>query len=263
MRLPSVFNATGISVFFITLSLSFSGIARGVADVESRSSSTRQGIEADEQISLELLKKIEFLQQEVQELRGKVEEQTYNLQQLQDHQKKLYLDLDKRLRSNSSTAANTSPLGNSLSGSSLDSMGEQTTALPLESSESEEKAYQTAYYLIQNKDYDGALRAFQMLATSYPQGKYLPNAYYWLGEIYLVKGNLDLAADSFNKVYSNYPGHPKAADSLLKLGYVEYSKGQWKQAEQFLVQVKNQFPGSTSAQLADARLQKMQQEGHL
>lgn len=271
MRLPMA-CASGILAFFITLSLPLSGIAWGGAKVESRSQpSAQQQLESYEQTSLDMLKKMEFLQQEVQELRGKVEEQTYQVQQLQEQQKKLYLDLDKRLRdgngAKASTTSEVSPDATQQKAAAQSGVqfvaDEPTVSVPAEASASEEKAYQTAYYLIQNKDYDGALTAFQSLATNHPQGKYLPNAYYWLGEIYLVRGNLDLAADAFNKVYQNYAQHPKAADSLLKLGYVEYNKGQWKRAEQFFVQVKNQFPGSTSSQLADSKLQKMQQEGHL
>lgn len=277
-RHPANTAAKGMSIlaFFITLSLPISGIAWGGAKVESRAQPSNQQQEVQEQASLDLLKKIEFLQQEMQELRGKVEEQTYQVQQLQEQQKKLYTDLDRRMREGGSVKASTTSgaLNQAEERSQVAAQSgvqfaveEPATAVTgtvaSEASAGEEKAYQTAYYLIQNKDYDGALAAFQALAASYPHGKYLPNAYYWLGEIYLVKGNLDLAADAFNRVYQNFAQHPKAADSLLKMGYVEYNKGQWKRAEQFFVQVKNQFPGSTSSQLADSKLQKMQQEGHL
>src|SRR4029079_6516540 len=98
----------------------------------------------------------------------------------------------------------------------------------------EEKAYQNAYHLIQNKDYDKAMISLKSLVKSFPQGKYVPNAQYWLGEIYLSKGDLELAATAFDTVYHQYPQHPKAADSLLKLGYVEYAKGEWKRSQALL-----------------------------
>jgi tol-pal system protein YbgF len=230
---------------------------------------------------------MEILQQEVQELRGKVEEQNHLVQQLQEHQKKLYLDLDKRLREGgpAKVGALTSislqereAQGASNMKGALDArVSSQFAAAPpttatagtgltgltaTEQTVEEEKAYQNAYRLIQSKEYDGALAAFKALMSNFPQGKYVPNAHYWLGEIYLVKGNLDLAAQSFDMVFRQYPAHPKAADSLLKLGYVEYSKGQWKKSQAYLNQVKTQFPGSTSAQLADSRLDQMRQEGH-
>jgi tol-pal system protein YbgF len=286
MRLPTALNATGMLAFLITLSLFNTGAAWGMAEVESRSQSQALSYAADNQnASLDTLKKLEFLQQEVQELRGKVEEQSYQLQQVQDHQKKLYLDLDKRLRDGGPSKASSSSIshqdnensntakmqvGNDANNSSPfvtdvpDNIEPNLSTMPAaEEVASEEKAYQNAYRLIQNKDYEAALTAFKSMIQRYPQGKYAPNAQYWLGEIYLVKGSLELAGDAFNIVYRQYPQHPKAADSLLKLGYVEYAKGQWKRSQALLNQVKIQFPGSTSAQLADSRLQKMQQEGHL
>jgi len=278
---------TGFAV--IMLFLSSIGTAWSAADVESRSHSNWDADEGGqvnrvaERSALETLKKIEFLQSEVQELRGKVEEQNYQLQQAQEQQKKLYLDLDRRLReggpakmsgvsslSLSENDANTGMQGSADARASSQLAVANTvqpaalTGLPVqEEVQAEEKAYQHAYRLIQNKDYDGALAGFKSLITHFPNGKYVPNASYWLGEIYLVKGNLDLAFEAFDRVYRDHPQHPKAADSLLKLGYVEYSKGQWKRSNDLLTQVKNQYPGTTSAQLADSKLDKMRQEGHL
>lgn len=286
MQLPRAFNATGFSVFLITLSLFLTGTAWGMADVESRSHGQRSFNQDDspENPSLNLLKKLEFLQQEVQELRGKVEEQSYKLNQAQEQNKKLYQDLDKRMREGGAAKTVSTPIASSdqetlhitnTPSSEANTSSEYvtfqsdvgTTAInALQTTQdfaSEEKAYQHAYRLIQNKDYDGAMTAFKAMVQQYPQGKYAPNAQYWLGEIYLVKGNLELAGNAFDIVYRQYPKHPKAADSLLKLGYVEYGKGQWKRSQELLNQVKTQFPGTTSAQLADSRLQKMQQEGRL
>ncbi len=225
---------------------------------------------------------MEFLQREIQELRGKVEEQSYQLQQAQEQQKKLYMDLDRRLReggtakpsaaSGISFEENAPQESKQLGGMEAKSASQFVTddspstlavAQTTENVVNDEKAYQAAYRLVQNKDYDAALAAFKAMIQNAPQGKYAPNAQYWLGEIYLVKGSLDQASESFNVVYRQHPQHPKAADSLLKLGYVEYSKGQWKRSAELLKQVKTQFPGTTSAQLADSRLQKMQHEGHL
>ncbi|MBS0289929.1 MAG: tol-pal system protein YbgF [Proteobacteria bacterium] len=271
VQIIKAFNATWL--LLILLSLFHTGVARsGVAIVESRAhgAHARKGME--EESGIDTLQKMEFLQREIQELRGKVEEQTYQLQQLKEHQKKLYADLDKRLRGGTTTPKSGIVTDSSLNESQDEPITqitadqfvpEQSITLSSQDTAGEEKAYLQAYRLIQSKDYDGALTAFKAMIQQTPQGKYTPNAQYWLGEIYLTKGNLAKATESFDIVYHHYPQHPKAADSLLKLGYVEYTKGQWKRAGELLNQVKNQFPGSTSAQLADSRLQKMQLEGHL
>lgn len=268
----------------ILLSLLFSTrIAFALAQVESRSSSPwhaqgkhsrswendrqieQQPIQQESPPSLVMQSKLEFLQQEVQELRGKVEEQAYQLQQMQDNQRKLFADLEKRLHENKPAA----PTVKANPAEMSESVTEKPAANPVPSPFvnanekdvlAQEKIYQNAYHLIQNKDYEAALTAFKSLITHYPNGKYLPNAHYWIGEIHLTKGNLSGAAESFEMVVRLYPEHPKAPDSLLKLGYVEYAKGQWKRSKEILSQVKSQYPGSTSAQLADSRLQMMYKE---
>ena len=268
-----------VGILGVIASWVFTQGAFAAADVESRSSrgSSLRIIEGEVPQaaavpSMELLKKMEFLQQEVQELRGKFEEQSYQLKQLQDHQKKLYLDLDRRLREGGGTVRAVGANSQAEVDARLSTqVAAQTTiaptaaALTTASAESpnEERSYQMAYQFIQNKDYDSALSGFKTLVAQFPQGKYAPNAYYWLGEIYLVKGNSQLAWQSFDTAQKQFPTHPKAADCLLKLGYVAYTKGQWDQSKTYLNQVKTQFPGTTSAQLADSRLDLMKQEGRI
>ncbi|MBS0287768.1 MAG: tol-pal system protein YbgF [Proteobacteria bacterium] len=271
--------------FLLMLPLCFAEVAWSLAEVESRSDRSpqqnwsNQASEGEQNTSLSTLQKIEYLQREMMELRGKLEEQGYQLQQVQEQNKKLYMDLDKRLRDSptAAKAAGTSSTAQSEQGLDLNAASRFVSEEPdpgLKTSTinaatmpanavNDEKAYQTAYRLLQNRDFDGAVKAFNVMLEQSPQGKYAPNAHYWLGEIHLTKGNLEKAAEDFNVVYRQYPQHPKAADSLLKLGYVEYKKGQWKRSKELLNQVKSQYPGTTSAQLADSRLQRMQQEGHI
>lgn len=262
-----------VVVVMFTL-LSSIAVAWPAADVESRANANwdsengMQGNRGAERSALDMMKKMEFLQQEVQELRGKVEEQNYQLQQLQEHQKKLYMDLDRRISQGgpakaSGVSSTPLSLNDDVQPAVSQTVAEATAPQQAQGDiQAEENAYQSAYRLVQSKDYEGALSGFSSLIRSFPTGKYVPNSHYWMGEIYLTKGELDLAFASFDHVYRDYPQHPKAADSLLKLGYVEYTKGQWQRSNELLKQVKSQYPGSTSAQLADLRLDKMRQEGH-
>lgn len=276
-------------VALISMALSATGPAFAIADVETRRSGGPWGSEQQTGSAgpaLELIKKMEYLQQEVQELRGKVEEQSYMLQRMQDNQKKLYVDLDSRMRDGPSAK-----VGAAHSGISFDEPEEtfapshpmldldkpapnQPRMQTIESTElsamqsaenimAEEKAYQQAYRLIQKKDYNGAEVAFNAFKTRFPKGKYLPNVHYWLGEIHLAKNQFELASQAFENVYRDYPQHPKAADALLKMGYVEYAQGHFKRAESIFIQVKKQFSGSTSSQLADAKLSRLYHEGRI
>ncbi|MGD9592349.1 MAG: tol-pal system protein YbgF [Candidatus Berkiella sp.] len=270
-----------VKAFLVMLSLCYAGVACAIASVESRSQggapsyANQNADDAGQNNALNLLQRIEYLQREMQELRGKVEEQAYLMQQMQEQNKKLYLDLDKRVGATNAavhvpnqdmgTTSNAQPQALELNTPSqfVSDVPEQGSVNAQAMPVNDEKAYQAAYRLVQNRDFDGAIKAFNNMLSQAPTGKYAPNAQYWLGEIYLTKGELDKASESFNMVYNQYPKHPKAADSLLKLGYVEYNKGQFKRCTELLNQVKNQFPGTTSAQLADSRLQRMQQEGKI
>jgi tol-pal system protein YbgF len=243
----------------LALSLCITGVAFAVADVESHAYA---GDPAQNQ-TLDLLQKIEFLQREMQELRGKVEEQSYQISQL-----KKMVSPASAVPTQAAPAAQ-APAAQVPAQPQSQSIEQQpavevpaTSFMQQDQALAEEKAYQHAYRLIQNKDYQGATMAFKSMIKTFPEGKYLPNGHYWLGEIYMAKGDLQLAYEAFDSVYKKFPDHPKAADSLLKLGYVEYAKGQWKRSQALLTQVKNEFPGSTSAQLAEAKLQLIQKENN-
>lgn len=223
---------------------------------------------------LSVFKKMDTLMQEVQELRGKLEEQNFAIQNLQQSQKALYSDVDKHVNEvePEKVGAQLAPILTQEQPNAIPSaisafdFSDGTTSqavAPQAERFQEQEMYQQAYQFIQSKDYDSALMGFKSLVKTYPRGQHAPNANYWMGEIYLVQGELDLAAHAFDEVYQEFPQHPKASDALLKLGYVEYAKGQWIRSRNLLTQVKSQFPSSTSARLADTRLQRMHQEGRI
>jgi len=66
------------------------------ATVESRVAKLERAL--DNRGLLDMLQQIENLQQEVQRLRGQIEEQTYTIDQLRKTQRDTYVDLDQRLR---------------------------------------------------------------------------------------------------------------------------------------------------------------------
>ena len=58
----------------------------------------------------------------------------------------------------------------------------------------EASAYRAAYALVQGRQFDEAIPAFQQFLQRFPGGLYAANAHYWLGELYLVKEPPDLEA---------------------------------------------------------------------
>ena len=69
--------------------------------------------------------------------------------------------------------------------------------------------------------------------------------------------DFDNAAAAFCAVGQQYPQSRKAPDALLKLGYTQFEQKQLSDARGTLSQVVQRYPGSSAAQLAAERLQKM------
>ena len=209
---------------------------------------------------LRLQNQVEQLQQELQVLRGVVEENQYALEQQTEQTRALYDDVDVRL----------GKLGTQLEQqlAAPQVPTQQMSAMPTASTAStvlsqmpqdEKQAYDWSYDLLEAKDYTGALEAFSAFRERFPSSEYTPNVQYWLGEIYLLGQDLTSADAAFEQVIEQYPNHSKAADALLKRGYVQYTLENWTLARAYFNDVKARFKGTSAARLAEARLVQMKQ----
>ena len=190
----------------------------------------------------ELFYQLQILQQEIQDLRGQVEEQTYLVNRLQRDQKEQYLDLDRRLIAYSENQPTPGP----------SSTTPVTNPAPLQSGNlTEREAYTQAFEAMRAREFDSSMAGFQRLIETYPNGQFTPNAYYWIGELQLVaKADAELARQSFTQVVSLYPDHQKAPDAMYKLGVVYHNLGDITNALSFLERVQNEHPSSPAAGLA-------------
>ena len=223
---------------------------------------------------------VEMLQQEVQQLRGQVEELNYNLGRLKEDQKQRYLDLDRRIVSLSTAAPVTKE-------SRVASVTDQTTqpkivvrqvkvistAVPIASAtetsttqtqtlagqapndpEAANVAYKSAYALIRKRQFDASVVALLAFVKNFPQSDLVGNAYYWLGEVYMVQGDASLAVVSFEYVISKFPQHRKIPDALYKAGVAYQNTGNVDKANQLLQRVLAEYPESSAARLALEKL---------
>ena len=195
----------------------------------------------------ELFYRIQVLQQDLKDLRGTMEEQSYLIKRLERSQKEQYLDLDNRLVQ--------------LGGADLESRAAQTedkesseeaTTLLNEVPEfdNEREAYQYAFDLMRNRQYQESLAGFEEIIVAFPNGQYTPNAFYWIGELYLAQGDNEKSRQSFIQVISLYPDHQKVPDALYKLGVVYFALGDNQSALRYLGQVQQEYPNSSAAGLA-------------
>ena len=118
------------------------------------------------------------------------------------------------------------------------------------SSESEREVYTRAFDLMKARQFDESARAFDQLIVSYPNGQYTPNAFYWLGELYLAQSDSEQARQSFAQVLNLYPDHPKVPDSLYKMGVVYHRLGDNAGAIEYFERAAREYPNSSAAGLA-------------
>jgi tol-pal system protein YbgF len=88
---------------------------------------------------------------------------------------------------------------------------------------------------------------FQEFLQQYPNGRYAPNADYWIGECLYAQGKYREALDYFQRVNANYPKHHKNADALLKAGMTMNRLGDKEGAKQMYRTLLAAFPNSEAA----------------
>lgn len=219
-----------------------------------------------------LLDKVQGLQQELQELRGQIEVQAHDLKMLQQQQLAFYKDLDARLANSAGKAeANNAPTPLSMDKPVVQqpvktapssSTRNNAVVVPVAANPAsrvnpadEQISYLAAYELVKNKHYDEAVTAMQAFSNKYPQGGYTANAEYWLGELYMVKKLYPQAVEHFDVVLKKFPSSSKSAASLLKTGYAYAALGNNVEARKRLQQVVKNYPGTSTAQLANLKLE--------
>jgi len=244
-----------------------------------------QGQAGEQNVTANLVIQVQELQDEVRTLRGRLEEQERELDNLKQRQRDQYLDLDQRIsdQRNSLPVSSSQPVAGARAepvpapAEDLPEVREpmQTSsevipvAAPKTESESvataamdEKAAYDKAFQALKELRYADAAEGFQDFVEKYPNSEYADNAQYWLGESYYVTRNYDIALVAFQRLMDRFPDSPKVPDALLKIGYTHYELKQWDSALAALTQVQKNYPDTTLARLAESRLRSMRMEGH-
>jgi tol-pal system protein YbgF len=198
---------------------------------------------------------VQLLQDEVRTLRGMVEELNYEVTQLKSRQMDDYMNLDRRL-STAATGGSSNPVKSSKAVSVVAST-ETTSTLagnPATGAPDETAHYSHAYSQLKAGKVPESVVLFKEHNVKYPNGKYVANSHYWLGEVYVSQGQLELARESFAAVVDNYPAHRKASDSTFKLGQVYYLLGDKAKAKTLLEKAAS--GNDNAARLAKSYLQE-------
>lgn len=230
------------------------------------------------QANIELLNRLNALQQEATLLRGLVEQLQNENAQLRQATREQYIDIDSRLaRLEAGTTAGLPPAAAAAvapqpaqpaqpappvatpaaqAGVIAGVVNAPAAAAPA-SPASERELYDSAFQALRDGEYAEASRRFQTYLETFPSGSLAPNAWYWLGESYYVTQNYAVALQAFQSLLRGFPDSNKASDALLKIGYSQFELGRPAEGEASLREVIARFPGSDAARLAQSRLRSL------
>lgn len=205
----------------------------------------------------DILLQLQSLQAELRQLRGLVEEQRHAIEMLDRKRIDDYLDLDHRLSVVHQSQVEAKPAPDKEEGLNFSFVPMVATqpavsafdqAEPPLSVEAEAKqAYRQSYQLVKDREFERAQTSLTDFIQRYPSSSYIPNAYFWLGELQYLAMELPLSRDSFISLIEQYPQHKKVADAKFKLGKVYHQLGQSAKARSTLESVLSDHAQSTAA----------------
>ncbi|MDR8524228.1 MULTISPECIES: tol-pal system protein YbgF [Shewanella] len=200
-------------------------------------------VKAKQQSEFQMQQRLEALQQEVLDLRGLSEQQSYQIEQMLQRQRQLYEDI-----ANLSTKASAQPTivqPAAVSSSAPSSLGETAS-------------YEQAVNLVlKDKKYEEAIPAFANFIQNYPNSTYAPNANYWLGQLLYNKSEFAGATKAFTTVVEKYKDSSKRGESLVKLGMIAEKTGDKAKAKAYYQKVSQEYPNSAAARIALQQLSSL------
>lgn len=242
-----------VGVVFLFLSLINTAVAQApVVDLSVPATQAQQLAdqeqEQEQSATIALYLDIQTLRIEISELRGLVEELTYEIQRLQSRQSTDYANLDSRILQLSS-GTNGVPVAVD-SGVEPEDDSSSTIVAPQIDNESAADLYSEGLSKLRNGDRQGALASFDTLISTYPTDPVVADAYYWVGETHWVAGENEEAREAYTGLVNGFPNHRRYGDVLYKLARVYLNLEDRDQAI-VLLQEAQQLGGDISASASE------------
>jgi len=199
----------------------------------------------------ELFLQLRLLQDEMRLLRGLVEQQSHVIEQFGRQRMDDYLDLDRRI----------GELNRALPTLATPPLLALPQSLSTDNSDvvelTDKQAYRAARQKIQARQFDQAKTALAEFVLRYTDSVYLPNAYFLIGELHSLDGELKPAQQAFSLVVNRYPQHSKVADAKFKLAKIYHREGDVKRAKSLLHAVLKDHADSAVANPAREYLSRL------
>lgn len=197
---------------------------------------------------LDMLSKIEGLNQELNRVKGQLEVATHQLETTQQRQKDLYADTDGRLRKleGGSVAATGEAQGANNGAAQATQAGAEASA--------EVKDFDAAQALLKSGKYKESFDAHEKFLQTYPTSSFAPEAQYSLGYTQFSLKNYKAAIATQQKMAKQYADHPKAPDALFNVANSQIQLADIDGAKKTLRELLSRYPNSEVAPSAKKRL---------
>ena len=117
-----------------------------------------------------------------------------------------------------------------------------------------ESLYAAAYELFREAKYEKSREGFENFLRQYPDTEFSDNAQFWIGECYYFEKKYEKAIIEYEKVTKNFPDGNKVPYAFLKQGLSFLKLGDKASAKLLLQQVIKDFPNTSQARIARAKL---------
>ena len=211
--------------------------ATSVADLERQ-------VRASDQARVQMQQQLDMMNQDLNSLIGRLEETNNAMADLQKNQQELFKQIsDLTARMNQ-----------------LQSGKEEVKPKPVQTAPAapdEKNEYQKAVTLVmQDKNYNGAIQAFNAFIKKYPNSSLVGNSNFWLGDSYYKTNRLTEAKQCFLNVVKD-ENSVKRPEALYKLGLISVTENNTDYARKFFQLVVRDYAGTTTARLAENELKKL------
>ena len=134
-----------------------------------------------------ILEKIENLEIELARLANQIDSNTFEVQKLDESNQARYVDLDKRIHELEAIILLSKMETEEETSEDLRLENPLAELIEKDGDEEEFTLWSNTLKLIDNSRYSEAAENLRFLILSYPNGTYLVDSYFWLGEIYFLQ----------------------------------------------------------------------------
>lgn len=191
-------------------------------------------------------------QREIQTIYDQVDRLVRQVELLETKFNQSYEDMDGRINALETQPKTTRSIG----APTVNANEKQAAAEVPQDRVKAKEVYDKAFGLLRDGKYDDSITALKQFVKDYPDSALVSNAYYWLGEAYLIKQDFPQAYASFETVLKQYASSNKVEDSMLRGADSLVGLNRLDEAKKMYEDLVKLAPKSRAAKSAERRLER-------